>query len=409
MKRCLHFLFIGFLIMLLLGSTKIIEGKTFIVNSTVDSSDANPGDGIAQTVGGTTTLRAAIQEANTTAEIDTIDFNLAGPTPYKIIIKNPGLPHIIQPLIIDGNSQPNYNGQPVIEIEAGENTAGDGFVIAQGSPGVVISGLSIGGFENYGINIESNEDTVRSCYIGISADGITPFPNGGYGIRIYGGSHNVIGGIKRIDENVISGNKYSGINIYGDDHAGKADSNLIQNNYIGTNPDGTIKISNGTGSANDTKDGITLTGLPGWITRNKILNNLISGNYGNGIQLIEADHTIIQGNIIGTDKATLRSIPNGTGIFVENASFNQIGGNGKNDANVISGNYSHAIEIQELKYYSTSAEANGNIIQGNIIGTDKSGTKPVHNPNGYSSAIEIFAADSTLIGGPKSSDGNLIS
>ncbi len=37
---------------------------TFLVNTTIDGADANPGDGIAQTAGGQTTLRAAIQEAN---------------------------------------------------------------------------------------------------------------------------------------------------------------------------------------------------------------------------------------------------------------------------------------------------------------------------------------------------------
>ena len=37
---------------------------TFLVDATNDDFDATPGDGSAQTAGGTTTLRAAIQEAN---------------------------------------------------------------------------------------------------------------------------------------------------------------------------------------------------------------------------------------------------------------------------------------------------------------------------------------------------------
>jgi CSLREA domain-containing protein len=46
--------------------------KTFTVNSTLDAVDANPGDGVALTAGGVTTLRAAIQEANALAGRDTI-------------------------------------------------------------------------------------------------------------------------------------------------------------------------------------------------------------------------------------------------------------------------------------------------------------------------------------------------
>ena len=45
---------------------------TFLVTSTADGVDANPGDGVAQTSGGVTTLRAAIQEANAFAGDDLI-------------------------------------------------------------------------------------------------------------------------------------------------------------------------------------------------------------------------------------------------------------------------------------------------------------------------------------------------
>ena len=45
---------------------------TFIVNSTTDAVDANPGDGICASVGGICTLRAAIMEANALAGADII-------------------------------------------------------------------------------------------------------------------------------------------------------------------------------------------------------------------------------------------------------------------------------------------------------------------------------------------------
>lgn len=45
---------------------------TFVVNSTADAVDAIPGDGTCSTAGGVCTLRAAIQEANALAGVDTI-------------------------------------------------------------------------------------------------------------------------------------------------------------------------------------------------------------------------------------------------------------------------------------------------------------------------------------------------
>ncbi len=47
-------------------------GAAFTVDSAADEVDATPGDGICATAGGDCTLRAAIQEANTTAAPDTI-------------------------------------------------------------------------------------------------------------------------------------------------------------------------------------------------------------------------------------------------------------------------------------------------------------------------------------------------
>lgn len=45
----------------------------FVVTSTEDAPDSDPGDGAAQTATGETTLRAAVEEANATAGVDSID------------------------------------------------------------------------------------------------------------------------------------------------------------------------------------------------------------------------------------------------------------------------------------------------------------------------------------------------
>jgi CSLREA domain-containing protein len=55
-----------------------LTGLDFVVNTTEDSDDANPGDGICETVAGSgqCSLRAAIEEANAQPTDDTITFNI---------------------------------------------------------------------------------------------------------------------------------------------------------------------------------------------------------------------------------------------------------------------------------------------------------------------------------------------
>ena len=51
--------------------------STFTVNTTADTMDANPGDGIAADADGNTSLRAAVMEANSLAGDDTINLPVA--------------------------------------------------------------------------------------------------------------------------------------------------------------------------------------------------------------------------------------------------------------------------------------------------------------------------------------------
>ena len=52
---------------------------TFVVNSTGDTPDAAPGDGVCADASGDCTLRAAIREANATLIVSTIEFAIGGP------------------------------------------------------------------------------------------------------------------------------------------------------------------------------------------------------------------------------------------------------------------------------------------------------------------------------------------
>src|SRR5689334_24013888 len=54
------------------GLKPALADANFVVNSTADLPDINPGDGLCATDGGACTLRAAVQEANAFAGADSI-------------------------------------------------------------------------------------------------------------------------------------------------------------------------------------------------------------------------------------------------------------------------------------------------------------------------------------------------
>ncbi|MCL5269208.1 MAG: CSLREA domain-containing protein [bacterium] len=109
----------------LFGNTSEIStcGVPYIVNTTNDLPDDNPGDGVAKTgnllPGGRLecSLRAAIMEANTTTDSQTILFDIPGAAPFSIVLTN-FLPPLTAPAAIDATSQQGYAfGHPVVKVD----------------------------------------------------------------------------------------------------------------------------------------------------------------------------------------------------------------------------------------------------------------------------------------------------
>ncbi len=69
-----------------------VENSTFTVDSTGDEADLIPGNGICLTSAGTCTLRAAMEEAETLAGGDTINFNIPTSDPGFRDYNNPNVP-----------------------------------------------------------------------------------------------------------------------------------------------------------------------------------------------------------------------------------------------------------------------------------------------------------------------------
>ena len=166
------------------------------------------------------------------------------------------------------------------------------------------------------------------------------------------------------------------------------DNNLIQANYLGVAADGAtirqnnrgIQISN---SANNVIGGTT-----------SAARNVISGN-SSGIE-ISGNANVVQGNFIGTNAAGNAAVRNSNGIDIFSPQFtnNLIGGTAAGAGNLISGNSSSAI----------STGGNATTIQGNLIGTDVTGTIKLPNGNG----VRALGLD-MLIGGVTAGARNVIS
>ena len=89
---------------------------SLIINSTDDTGDSNPGDGVCDDGTGNCTLRAAIEEANAYPGKDSIAFYISGTGPHTIR-PNYALPIIFDPLVIDGTTEPDFQGTPIVELD----------------------------------------------------------------------------------------------------------------------------------------------------------------------------------------------------------------------------------------------------------------------------------------------------
>src|SRR5439155_11528360 len=121
-----------------------------------------------------------------------------------------------------------------------------------------------------------------------------------------------------------------------------------------------------------------------------------------GVDLFGGDDNTVQGNFIGTDVTGTIALPNpNTGVNINGTSNNVIGGltatPGTPPGNLISGNNGNSGVI-------LGVNGSGNLIQGNIIGADITGTQPLGNSPG---GITINGHDNT-VGGTDPDAANII-
>ena len=317
---------------------------------------------------GAGSLRQALTDANAHVGLDTVNFNIAGPS---VIVPATPLPPITDRVVVDGTTQPGFSaGNPAVQIQGFlVSSLANGLEVRSG--GSTIRGIAANFWPNAGIALRfKGGNTVTGCSIG---------PGGGNGLGILiseGSASNTIGGSAAGKRNLISGNDGDGIRIEG---VG-SDHNRIDGNYIGTDSAGTGTLSN--------LNGVVITDGP---RLNLVAyHNVISGNQV-GVQILNARDNRVAGDFIGTDKDGLGTLGNVTGVEVRSAAAgNTIGGASTTLRNVISGNDGNGVLIAQ--------SAARNRVQGNYIGTDKNGTSAIPN-TGIAGIAITTSATANAIGG----------
>ena len=128
--------------------------------------------------------------------------------------------------------------------------------------------------------------------------------------------------------------------------------------------------------------------------------NLISGNGGgvaiNGGFGIASSNTVV-GNLIGTDLSGTKAFGNtGNGVFLPGGANNRIGGLDPRDRNIISANRNNGVTI--------NGPGTRNLVTGNYVGTDVSGTIALGN-NGFGISMELGGFNNVVQGNLSSGNG----
>jgi hypothetical protein len=174
-------------------------------------------------------------------------------------------------------------------------------------------------------------------------------------------------------------------------------SNTIAGNFLGTDPAGALAEP---GSASNT--GIfVFTTSPSNNTiggNTPADRNLISGHPSEGISVYVSTSLTIQGDFIGTDATGTLSIANDLGITA-NPGNTVIGGTLSGAGNLISGNTTYGLSF---------TDAGTGLVEGNLIGTDVTGTKAVPNMGGQG-VLLYNSTGGVTVGGSAAGAANVIS
>jgi CSLREA domain-containing protein len=385
MKLRTNFAVIKWIALLLAITTSMAGAATITVTTVAD--DLTPNDGSVSLREAITAINAGNnlgdpdisgQNPGTFGTNDQIHFNIPG-TGVHTITPLTDLPTITQPVTIDGYTQPGsspnthattmgLNTVLKIELSGAMDAGPSGEDLNINADNCTVRGLVINSAQSNrsGIHVFGhNSSVIEGNFIGTDPTGTVARPNTGLGVLFdFNSNDNTLGGTTPAARNLISGN--AGVSAVDC----KGTGNIVQGNLIGTDITGTLALGNSSRGVLVDSGGTALIGGTTVAAR-----NIISGNTNaDGVQL-SGSATTVQGNFIGTDVTGTVALPNsdyGVNVFATNGSV--VGGltatPGAPPGNLISGNGRAGVNVQGVS---------STLIQGNIIGTDATGTQSLGN------------------------------
>jgi Ca2+-binding RTX toxin-like protein len=355
----------------------LVAGNWIGTNSTGTVALGNVGDGVdidqssTNTIGGTSTGAGNLISGNTNgveisdASANLVQGNLIGlDQTGTLALGNSGAG-----VLVDAGASSNTIGGPV---------GGARNVVSGNAEGVLITDST------------TANNLVAGNLIGTDENGTSAIGNVIAGISITAGSGTTIGGATTLARNVISGNLGDGV-----DTSGAASGTLLVGNYIGVDQTGTAPLGN-------LSNGVTFAATPGGTIGGtaQSAGNVISANAKAGLRIQGATTTpvVVIGNVIGTGNSGLSALGNGLyGVLLSGTTSVVIGGTAAGDRNIISGNTGVGVGL----FGGTT----GTAIEGNLIGTDVTGSAPLGNGTG----VQIDGGSSNnTIGGASELAGNSI-
>lgn len=361
-----------------LSAPAVASAEEFTVDSTADEADLMPSDGACLTMGGNCTLRAAIEESNSSVgEPDQVLFAetaFDGQVASTIDLTSE-LPAIEDSVLINGLECPTAAGVsgPCVGLEG---ISGQPALSIKGADSVSVVGLAVTGAER-GISVDGSEFSAQADWFGVKLDGSA----GGNVIGVFigpGSDRAHIGGEGPEVRNVFADNAGDGLDIHG------ASNVRVLGNYFGVAPDGSTQAANGKDiEATSTSSGEfeaketaigTKVRAEGVATPACDLGcNVISGASSSGVDLqgdggeeAPAVATTVAGNYIGLNATGAAAVPNSSsGIRVGKAAQTVIGGPRAGEANRINGGGVGVL---------AGPGAADLVVRGNLIGVDAAGT-----------------------------------
>jgi len=380
--------------------------------------------------GGPGSLRQAILDANahpnaSASDHDRIHFAIPGADVHTILPRPP-LPDITDPVIVDGFTQPgalpntNPVGQglnPVLKIELDGLDLlwyGNGLTITCGN--TTVRGLIISRFLDGIVCRGNGGNVIAGNFLGTDRTGtIAPVtqivgrePRQLNGVTLENSEANRVGGRDPASRNLISGASYADVYIKG---AGSR-ANVVEGNLMGTNAAGMASVVNGSAYSVWLEDGASENLIGGTVieARNVMGSQEMSGGYYVGVAFAPTVNglappfaNLVKGNFMGLNVTGKGAIPAESYGVAVGGHHNVIGGTEPGARNIISGNRGGGMLIGGD---SEEWAATENVIQGNFIGTDDSGTLPLGN--GRWGVRVGDRANNNTIGGTEPGAGNRI-